>query len=425
MPRFTITDAFIKKLKAPATGNRVFFADVPGLGVRISSGGTVAFFYNYRNASGRCRRMNIGTYPATSPAQARNRAVKLRAAVEGGHDPLEEKLAAGDAPTIAELAKEYREDPEVLKKRDSTLRNERSMLDTIIKPKLGGLRVDAVGRTDIAKLHQSLKGTPYRANRVLALLSTMFQFAIRQGLRTENPARGVKKYHESKREEWLNEDELERLSSALGSYQDQNAANSIRLLLLTGARENEVLQATWTEFDLERGMWTKPSHHTKQKRDEHVSLSDAAIELLGGMKPKKTGEVPQKSTEGTAEATGPLFPGSDDDKARVTIRRPWIQVCRAAGLVREIRTEGKRIDPKTGNPRELVRYKPMWRIHDLRHTFASHLVSSGVSLPIVGKLLGHTQPQTTARYAHLADNPLKEAANKMGNILAGKVDTTR
>jgi integrase len=415
MPRFKITDTLIKTLRPPKTGNRVYFADVPGFGVRISTGGTVAFVYQYRNASGRDRRMKIGTYPATSPVQARNRAMKLRNAVENGGDPLEDKQAVTDAPTIAELAKEYIEDPEVLKKQTSTLRNERSMLDTIIKPKLGTLRVAAIGRTDIARLHQSLKGTPYRANRVLALLSTMFQFAMRQNLRTDNPARGVKKYHESKRTEWLREDELDRLSSALESYADQNAANSIRLLLLTGARENEVLQATWNEFDLARGLWTKPSHHTKQKREEYVSLSDVALELLQRMAEQKSGEH--------------LFPGAQDAKAqeakaRVTIRRPWVACCKAAGLAEKIITKGKRINPATGAPCELIRYKPKWRIHDLRHTFASVLVSSGVSLPIVGKLLGHTQPQTTARYAHLADSPLRAAANKMGNIFGRKTTKT-
>jgi integrase len=408
MARFKITDTLIKKLVAPQEGNKIVFGDVPGFGVRISTGGTVAFVFNYRNTAGRDRRMKIGTYPATSPTQARNKAIKLRSLVENGHDPLEERLAATDAPNITELAKQYIEDPEVLKKRPSTLRNERSMLDSIIKPKLGSLRVAAVGRTDIARLHQSLKATPYRANRVLALLSSLFQFAIQHSMRADNPARGIKKYPEEKRTEWMREDDLERLSAALAAYGDQGAANAIRLLLLTGARENEMLQASWKEFDLERGMWTKPSHHTKQKREEYVSLSDAALELLQTMAKQKAGEH--------------LFPGTDKGepsatKARVTIRRPWVQVCKAAGLAEEVRKKGKRINPETREPREIVRYKPKWRIHDLRHTFASHLVSSGVSLPIVGKLLGHTQPQTTARYAHLADDPLRAAANKMGDIL--------
>jgi integrase len=375
MPRFKITDAFISNLQKPTSGNRVHFGDVHGFGVRITARGVIAFVYNYR-INGRQRRYTIGEYPGVTPAQARNKAQKLRSAVESGVDPLDQRQREQAAPTIAELASEYLRDPDVLKKRPYTLRNERNMLRGIITPKLGRLKVQSVGRNDVAKLHKSLEATPYQANRVLAQISILFTFAIREHLRIDNPARGVKKFHEERRNRWLTNEELDRLSSALDSYTDQTAANSIRLLLLTGAREGEVLSAAWQEFDLHRGIWTKPSHHTKQKRTEHVTLSDAAITLLKQMAKQKQGEH--------------LFPGKSRG-ARVSIRRPWKQVCKSAGL---------------GG----------LRIHDLRHNFASYLVSSGVSLHIVGRLLGHTQPQTTARYAHLADSPLREAANKFPKL---------
>jgi integrase len=395
VPRFTITDAFIAKLKPPASGNKVFFADIPGFGVRISSGGAIAFVYNYR-FHGEQRRMKIGSYPAFTPFQARAAALKLQHHVESGIDPLQEKRAASEAPTLADLAKEYRNDPDVKKKRASTLRNEAQMLDSIILPKLGGKKVAALTRADIAKLHSSLSATPYRANRVLALISILLSFAIEMGYRSDNPATLVTKFPEEKRNRWLTEEEMQRLVDAIDDYHDQHAANAIRLLLLTGAREGEVLNATWEEFDLNRGAWTKPTHHTKQKRTEVIPLSDAALELLRSM---------NKSRSGTH-----VFPGNGTNKARVTIRRPWVQVCKAAGLTEVVTVKGKR--------QELKRYKPTLRIHDLRHNFASHLVSSGASLHIVGKLLGHTQPQTTARYAHLADNPLREAANKFGALAA-------
>jgi integrase len=167
-------------------------------------------------------------------------------------------------------------------------------------------------------------------------------------------------------------------------------------LLLTGSRAGEVLAANWEEFDLARGIWTKPSHHTKQKKQEHVPLSSATIKLLEDMAPKN--------------ATGPLFPGRYGKGQRVSLRRPWVQACRAAGLAEPYTVQGKR--------KSLIRYRPTIRVHDLRHNFASHLVSNGVSLQIVGKLLGHTHAQTTMRYAHLQDAPLRDAANQFGSILA-------
>jgi integrase len=162
---------------------------------------------------------------------------------------------------------------------------------------------------------------------------------------------------------------------------------------MTGARKGEVLQAEWPAFDLVRGIWTKPSHHTKQKKIEHVPLSVDALKLLRRMRPKKA---------------GPLFPGKRQG-ARVSLRRPWVQVCKAAGLTKAVTVKGKQ--------RTITRHKPILRLHDLRHTYASHLVNSGVSLPVVGKLLGHTQPQTTARYAHLADESLRKATNRFAEIL--------
>jgi integrase len=176
-------------------------------------------------------------------------------------------------------------------------------------------------------------------------------------------------------------------------------------LLLTGSRASEALKARWEEFDLPRGVWTKPSHHTKQKKVEHIPLSGPALKLLEGMAPENP--------------TGPLFPGRKrkgrSRGARVSLKRPWIAACRAAGLVEEYFIDGKRMG-KDGEPVKLKRYRPTVRVHDLRHNFASHLASNGVSLQVVGKLLGHTQASTTMRYAHLQDAPLREAANQFGRI---------
>ena len=173
---------------------------------------------------------------------------------------------------------------------------------------------------------------------------------------------------------------MSRLWSILEQQTNRRAANAVKLMILTGARRSEVLNATWDQFDMDRGVWTKPSHHTKQKRTEHVPLSRPALALLTGMKAEADAEQPH------------LFPGDKAGQPLGDVKRFWQRMCREAGL------EGV-------------------RLHDLRHTYASSLVSGGVSLHIVGRLLGHTQPQTTARYAHLDDDALRKATDGFGAMV--------
>ncbi len=395
-----ISQRVIKTLRTPERGNRVEWdGEIPGFGVRITSAGVKSFVISYR-FNGRKRRYTIGRCSEWSADAARDRAIELKKDIRNGKDPLQEKQKASTDPTMKELGSQYLERHAETHKRASGQRNDRQMLNGILLPRLGTLQVKAVGRRDIETLHASLKATPYRANRVLSLLSKMFSLAVEWGWRSDNPVRGIPRFHEDKRERWLTVDELRSLHVALDAYPDQKAANAIRLLIMTGAREGEVLKADWSQFDLKRGIWTKPSHHTKQKKIEHTPLGADVLKLLETMKP---------------QATGPLFPGTNRKErgtnitARVTIRRPWVQVCKAAGLVEVLTLKGKR--------RTIKRYRPTLRIHDLRHTYASHLVSDGVSLQVVGKLLGHTNPQTTNRYAHVADEALRKATNRFGEIL--------
>lgn len=388
-----IVERMIKRLIPPETGNCIAYdSEISGFGARITSAGAVSFILNYR-IHGRERRFTIGKWPELTATAARERAIQLRGRILDGHDPLEEREQSRSEPILDDLAREYMDRYAKVHKRPSSIRNDKWMLETIIRPRIGTLRLKAIGKRDIEALHSSMKATPYRANRILALLSKMFALAVEWNWRLDNPVRGIPRFHEDRRERWLNTDELSRLSEALDGYKDQNAADAIRLLLLTGAREGEALKSDWTQFDLRRAIWEKPSHHTKQQKIEHIPLSAAALSLLRTMKARG--------------AAGPLFPGARAD-ARVTLRRPWIQVCKAAGLVVAVTLKGKR--------RTVTRYRPTLRIHDLRHTYASHLVSKGVSLQVVGKLLGHTQPQTTNRYAHVADEAMRNATDIFGEI---------
>ena len=378
-----ITAKRLKKLPPPERGNRLYFdGAIPGFAARVTAKGAVAFVLDYY-IHGRQRRFTIGRHPMLSVAEAREEAVRLRGEVLKGRDPLETRANEREAPMMTDLAHDYFEFYANKSKRESSLRNDRSMLASVVLPNLGRFPVAAVTRRDVESLHASLRATPYRANRVLALLSKMFSLAMEWHTqnpvwRADNPAANIAHFPEGKRERWLREDGLVRLTSALAEHSNRDAVNAILLLLLTGSRKSEVLSATWSQFDLNRADWTKPSAHTKQKRTEHVPLSEAALQLLSEMKTR---------------ARGPhVFPGRMDGEHLKDVKNVWREICHVAKLYGV-------------------------RVHDLRHTYASHLVSSGVPLAVVGKLLGHTQSQTTERYAHLAESPLREATNRFGRLL--------
>src|SRR5208283_4913272 len=314
-----ITQRTIKKLTPPATDNRIVYdAEIPGFGARITRAGAVSFILNYR-IHGRERRITIGKHPEWTATAARERALDLRRGIQNGHDPLEAREQERDQPSLNELATEYLERHALPHKRPSSIRNDRQMIDLIIRPRLGSLSVKAVSKRDLELLHTSLKATPYRANRVRALLSKMFNLAVEWGWRGDNPVRGVPKFHEDRRESCLSVKRLHEFSKALDNYPHQNSADALRLLLLTGSREQEVLKAEWPQFDLKRGTWENLSHAIKRKKTEHVPLNEQAFLLLRRMKKKSGG-------------TGPLFPGKKGT-ARRTVRRPWVQACKAAGLV--------------------------------------------------------------------------------------------
>jgi integrase len=384
MPVKRITQSVIRALEPPASGNLVVWdKDVAGFGVRITSGGTIAFVLNY-TLNGRERRFTIGKHPDWSPSAARQEAIRLRGDVSRGEDPLGRREHARGAPTMADLCDRYMERHAELHKRPSAIEGDQQGIDRAIKPKLGRRKVAEVTFNDVSELHQSLRRTPYRANRIVALLSKMFSLAIKWRYRTDNPCRGVERFHESRRERYLKPEELQRLLQALAAHPDTPSANAIKLLVMTGARRGEVLSATWDQFDFDRGVWTKPSSHTKQKRQHVVPLSAQALALLSRMKADR---------EKKGDRSEFLFPSPSGEGPQKALKRFWASVCRTAGL------DG-------------------FRVHDLRHSFASYLASSGASLHLIGDMLGHTQPATTHRYAHLLDDPKRKAADHVGAFIA-------
>ena len=379
-----LTDSVIKGLPAPAGGNRVYYDDtVKGFGCRITAAGARAFVLNYRTTSGRERRYTIGAFPDWRTTAAREAAKRLKLEIRAnGADPVGGLQAARGEPTVADLCARYLEEHAV-KKRPRSAQEDRDMIRTRVLPALGTLKVRDITFSNIDALHRKVTqlGTPIRANRVLGLLSKAFSLSIKWRWRTDNPCKGVERNPETKRHRYLSGAELAALTGALAEHPDQQAADIVRLLLLTGARRGEVLSAKWEDLDLEAGVWSKPASATKQKRLHVVPLSAPARQLLSTLR--------SSAGEGVY-----VFPGRGGGH-RESVHRAWQQLCKSA------RISGA-------------------RLHDLRHTYASLLVSSGLSLPVIGALLGHTQPSTTARYSHLMDDPLRAATETVGAIIAGK-----
>jgi integrase len=374
-------DASVRKLARPERGNRIYYdSEVTGFGCRVTAAGAKSFVLNYRTTSGRERRYTIGSFPDWTTTAARTEAKRLKLEIRAnGHDPVGALEEVRGAPTVADLCARYIAE-HLPKKRPSSVTEDQALINQWILPELRHHRVAEIGFADIDALHRKITkaGTPYRANRVLAVLSKMFSLSIRWRWRTDNPCRGVERNQEHKRVRYLSSNELGRLSAALTAYDDQQAANAIRLLLLTGARRGEVLSARWKDFNLESGEWVKPGSTTKQKTAHRIPLSAPARQLLADM--PRNGEF--------------LFPGPGATGCRVDLNKPWATVCKTAKL---------------------------WdvRLHDLRHTYASVLASAGLSLHVIGGLLGHAQPQTTARYAHLTHDSLKSATETAGAIISG------
>ena len=378
-----LSKTVVERIKATDQDVVVWDNTLPGFGVRVKPSGVRSYIIQYRNRNtSTSRRLTIGQHgPLLTLDQAKKQARAMLADAMRGEDPVEIRKTARRAPSIADLAVDYLERHAVPKKRPKSVRDDRAMLDNIILPKLGAKKVDAIGRRDVEAIQVGMKDRPYQANRVLSLLSKMFNLAIEWKWRPDNPAKGIERYQEQKRERWLSDEELRHLCAVLDEHPNTRAANAVRLQLLTGARLGEVLTSRKEDFDLHRGIWTKPSHQTKQKRTEHLPLSAQALILV-------------TLIIETSDAGSPfLFPGNKPGQPLHEIKKFWSVVLREAGIVN-------------------------YRRHDNRHTYASHLVSSGLSLEIVGRLLGHTTATTTKRYAHLADDPLRAATDQFGSKIA-------
>ncbi|MEW9305480.1 tyrosine-type recombinase/integrase [Labrys neptuniae] len=414
----------------------VWDTELSGFGVKVEPGGTKTFVVRYRAEGGGRnapqRQYTLGRYGVLTPDEARKLAKQTLGGVATGDDPAGQLLAMRRAMTIAELGDLYLKEGVLLPtrrgglKKPSSIAADRLAIEAHIKPLIGSHRVASLTSSDVERFLVDVaqgkssrrrdpdmkpsrgavpKGGESAATRAVRVLSAMISFARRRQVRPDNPCFGVAKFATGTVERFLTTDELDRLGTALREAETVGivwepdpskkvkhapkpenrivrvcpyATAAIRLLLFTGARLREILHLQWSFVDMERGLLFLPESKTGKKT---IILNAPALAVLDGL-----GRVGRF-----------VIPGNNPDEPKTDLKRPWSMITRRARL------DGL-------------------RIHDLRHTHASFGVGAGFGLPIVGKMLGHTQASTTQRYAHLDNDPVRRASESVGGTLAAALD---
>lgn len=436
MPTLKLTRRAVAAIQPAERPVTYWDSDLSGLGLTVRPSGARSWIARYRagggGRNGTLRQVVLGDPEAMTPEQARTEAKALLAKVRLGADPAAERAEARQAETFAEVAERWFAEHVTPKRKPGTAAFYRNCLDIHVLPAFGTKRASAITKQDMTRLHgavaagkgkgpkhpgskrtaaEKVRGGRVIANRVLATVAAVYAWALDLGLLpagTLNPAKGVEPFREEGRERFLTAEEMARLGEVLRLAEteglpwepdpekpearrkhapkaenrrvkiDLHAAAAIRLLMLTGARLREVLNLEWSHVDFDRGLLRLPDSKTGKKT---IVLGGAALALLEGL-PRVGRYVVASTSAGTA-----------GERPRSDLNRPWRAVRAAAGL-------------------------PELRIHDLRHSAAAVGAGAGLSLHQIGGLLGHTQARTTAKYAHLAADPQRRAADLIGNEVA-------
>ncbi len=381
-----LTKRVVDSEDANGLDRKVFDNALAGFHLRIKPSGLKSFAIQYRTRGGRQRSLTLGRYGTLTVDEARHEARLLLTQVAKGEDPSLDRNTKRHSVSMQGLWDEYLVKHAKPKKAPRSVVEDEAIWRLWLNKTIGPIKVDQLGRKDVEHLHASMQHVPSRANRMLALLSKMMNLAVLWGYCEKNPCMGIPKYREVCRERFLTSDEREALASVLGKESDRCAANATWLAMLTGARRGEVLNAKWDQFHLDghAPIWILPASNTKQRRINRKLLSAQAVMLLSEWKQ----ECPNSDA-------GWVFPGKDPMLPRPDLKGPW----------RRIRKTAKLED---------------FRFHDLRHDFASLAVGDGWSLSMIGKYLGHNSVQTTQRYAHLQDDPLRAMAERIGTLAYDK-----
>ncbi|MGE0333929.1 MAG: tyrosine-type recombinase/integrase [Gammaproteobacteria bacterium] len=355
--------------------------ELRGFGLRVYPNGRKVYVVKCR-IKGQQRFITLGQHGPVTADQARTRAYNILSEAKNGRDPAKELDQARKAPTMKGLGERFLREHVAMRCKPSTQFEYKRSVELFINPKLGTRKVTDIERRDIAELHHSFSHIPYQANRTLGVLSKMFNLAEVWGLRADgsNPCLHVKKYPEQKRERFLSPEEFAALGKALREVEadgseTQSAVDAIRLLMLTGCRLGEIMTLKWDYVDLKTRELRLPDTKTGAKI---VHFGKTAADVLKGI--EKLEDNPY------------VIAGKKQGGRLTDLQHPW----------RRIRAKASLDDV---------------RIHDLRHSYASGALALGEGLPMIGKLLGHTQVQTTARYAHLANDPVKTAAGRVSDAI--------
>ncbi|MGI9357261.1 MAG: tyrosine-type recombinase/integrase [Rhizobiaceae bacterium] len=396
-----LTKRLVDSLSAAPKDNFLWDLDISGFGLKITPRGRKVYIVQKR-LNGRLRRFTIGQHGAPwTPDTARVEANRILVCLSAGIDPGEERRKAEADLTIAELCDLYTKEGCGTKKA-STLATDRGRIERHIKPLLGKKKLGQLTRGDLERFladvangktaadvkngkqsRSIVRGGKGTASRTLGFLGAILKFAVDRGLRGDNPCRGIRRYQDRKIERYLSKQELMNLGRTLVEAEKVGtnvyAIAAVRLLLLTGARKNEILSLKWDWVDFDRSLLRLPDSKTGSKA---IPLGDAAIDVLQ--------KIPR-------ELDSPfVFPGSGNEGHLMGLQKIWERIRAKADL-------------------------DSLRLHDLRHHFLSVGASSGESLYILGKLAGHKRPETTQRYAHLADDPVRQSANRIASTIEASI----